>query len=48
MDIDMTKAIADYFKQVVEWSKTSELVTPEDDLDPNGPGDEDDFSDEDE
>jgi len=48
MEIDMKKAIADYLKQVGDWAKTTELVTPEDELDLDGPGDEDDLEDEDE
>ncbi len=48
MDIDVKKAVADYLKQVGEWAAQTELVTPDDDLDPDGPGDEDDLSDEDE
>lgn len=48
MDIDTKKAVETYLKQVAEWAKTSELVTPEADLDLDGPGDEDDLSDEDE
>jgi hypothetical protein len=48
MEIDTKKAIADYLKAVGEWAKTSELATPDAELDLDGPGDEDDLSDEDE
>lgn len=46
MEIDLKKAIATYLKDVAEWSKETELATPDADLNLEGPGEEDDVSDE--
>ncbi len=46
MEIDLKKAIATYLKDVAEWSKETELATPDAELNLEGPGEEDDVSDE--